>query len=83
MAKDVKIYGSAKCPGCNMAKKYFEDREIELEFIEVTGNEEALAEMRKVSGGARSIPVIVACGKVIVGFDQAALEDEFSCLSLA
>ncbi|HDM79124.1 MAG TPA: NrdH-redoxin, partial [Deltaproteobacteria bacterium] len=52
----------------------------EYDFVDVTKNKEALSEMREVSGGARSIPVIVACGKVIIGFDQAMLGEGLECL---
>ncbi len=80
MGEKVKIYGSVTCSNCNMAKSYFEQRNIEYDFVDVTKDKEALKEMREVSGGARSIPVIVACGKVIIGFDQAVIEEELECL---
>ncbi|HEC32073.1 MAG TPA: glutaredoxin family protein [Deltaproteobacteria bacterium] len=80
MGERVKIYGSDTCTNCSMAKSYFEERGIEYDFVDVTKNKEALSEMREVSGGARSIPVIVACGKVIIGFDQAMLGEGLECL---
>ena len=80
MAEKVKIYGSATCTNCSMAKSYFKERNIEFEFVDVTRDKEAFKEMREISGGARSIPVIVACGKVVIGFDQAVVEEELDCL---
>jgi hypothetical protein len=47
----------------------------------VTEDKEALAEMRKISGGALRVPVIAVCNEVMVGFDQARLEQAVSCLS--
>ena len=81
MAAKVKIYGSVTCTNCNMAKNYFEEKGVSYDFFDVTKDKEAFSEMREISGGARSIPVIVACGKVIIGFDQAMLDEELKCLS--
>jgi hypothetical protein len=37
--------------------------------------------MRKITGGALRVPVIAACNEVMVGFDQARLEQALRCLS--
>lgn len=47
----------------------------------MTKDKEALAEMRKISGGALRVPVIAVCNEVMVGFDQTRLEQAVSCLS--
>ncbi|MBE9582182.1 MAG: glutaredoxin family protein, partial [Proteobacteria bacterium] len=48
---------------------------------DVTKDKEALAEMRKITGGALRVPVIAVCNEVMVGFDQARLEQSLTCLS--
>ncbi len=80
MGEKVKIYGSATCTNCNMAKDYLNSRGIGYDFVDVTKDREALKEMREISGGARSIPVIVVCNKVVIGFDQEELEQVLRCL---
>jgi len=45
----------------------------------VTKDRAALDEMVKISG-ARSVPVIAACGEVMVGFDRTRLEQLLSCI---
>ena len=48
---------------------------------DVTKDKEALAEMRKISGGALRVPVIAVCNEVMVGFDQARLDQALRCFS--
>ncbi len=36
--------------------------------------------MLRVSNGARSVPVITACGEVMIGFNAARLDQMLECL---
>ena len=45
----------------------------------MTKDRQALQDMIKISGG-RSVPVIVACEQVLVGFDAARLEQALNCM---
>jgi hypothetical protein len=45
----------------------------------VSKDRAALDEMLKASG-ARSVPVIIACGEVMVGFDRNRLDQMLSCI---
>ena len=45
----------------------------------MTQDKEALKEMVEVSG-ARSVPVISACGEVMIGFDPHKLEQMLNCI---
>lgn len=80
MAEKVKIYGSTKCSNCSMAKDYLTQKGIKYDFYDVTKDRDAFTEMREISAGARSIPVIVVCDRVLIGFEQAVLEEALSCL---
>jgi len=74
MAKKVKIFTAPTCGYCAQAKAYFTEKGIAFEAFDVTSDAEAMQEMRKISGGARSVPVIAVGEEVIVGFDRNAVE---------
>ena len=80
MDKKVRIYTTPACHNCHQAKEYLTAKGIELEVFDVSNDKEALQEMKTISGGARSVPVIVVCGEVILGFDREALEKALKCL---
>lgn len=80
MEKKVRIYTTSGCNYCRQAKEYFTERGIEFETFDVGEDKEALKEMKTVSGGARSVPVIVVCDRVIVGFEPAEIEKALECL---
>ena len=48
---------------------------------DVTKDKEALAEMKKISGGALRVPVISGCNEVMVGLDRDRLDMALRCLS--
>ncbi len=62
-----------------MAKEFLSQRGVPFADHDVTKDRQALEEMIKVSG-ARSVPVIVACEQVMVGFDAARLEQALNCM---
>jgi glutaredoxin 3 len=74
MEKKVKIYTTPTCHYCNQAKEYFTEKGIEFEAFDVSANSEALKEMKDLTGGARSVPVIAVNDSVIIGFDRDAVE---------
>jgi glutaredoxin 3 len=74
MAGKVKIYTTPSCNYCVQAKEYFTERGIEFESIDVTKDSDALKEMKSITGGGRSVPVIAIDDKVIIGFDRGAVE---------
>ncbi|MBW2122739.1 MAG: glutaredoxin family protein [Deltaproteobacteria bacterium] len=63
-----------------MAKEYLSRKGIHFVDHDVTMDPEALQEMVRISG-ARAVPVIAACGEVMVGFDQARLDQILSCIT--
>ena len=80
MSEKVKIYTSPTCLYCKMAKDFFSERGVEYVEIDVTRDKKALEEMKHISGGARSVPVISICNDVMVGFDRERVEHSLKCL---
>jgi glutaredoxin len=80
MASRIKIFSTPGCGLCDQAKKYFAGKGVEVDLVDVSGDNEALLEMRKLSGGVRTAPVISICDKVFVGFNKKELEEAASCL---
>jgi len=63
-----------------MAKEYLSQKGIEYTDYDVSKDPKALEEMIKLSG-ARSVPVIAACGEVMVGFDKGRIDQMVSCIT--
>jgi glutaredoxin-like YruB-family protein len=80
MSEQVKIYTTPKCPYCKMAKDFLAQKGVDFTAYDVTSDHEALEEMKRITGGARSVPVIAACNQVIVGFDRDRVEQVLNCL---
>jgi glutaredoxin 3 len=74
MENKVKIYTTPTCHYCSQAKEYFTEKGIAFEAVDVLGDAEAMKEMKSISGGARSVPVIAVNDAVIIGFDRDAVE---------
>jgi alkyl hydroperoxide reductase subunit F len=62
-----------------MAKEFLSQKGYKFTEYDVTKDRAALDEMVKISG-ARSVPVIVACNEVMVGFDRKRVEQMLSCI---
>ncbi len=75
----VKLYALSTCPYCRMTRRYLDENDVEYELTEVDlleGQEkdDAVAEVRRISGGA-SFPVVVVGDEVIVGFNKARIKE--------
>lgn len=75
----VKLYALSTCPYCRMTKKYLDENDVDYELVEVdllegTEREDAIAEVRALSGGA-SFPVAVVNDEVIVGFNKRRMKE--------
>jgi len=80
MDKKVKIYTTPGCNYCRQAKVFLEEKGIDFESVDVSADKEAMQEMRKLTEGGRSVPVIRVCDQVLVGFDRKDLEKALECL---
>lgn len=75
----VKLFALTTCPYCRMTKKYLLDSGVEFDLTEVDllegqEREDAIAEVRAISGGA-SFPVVVIDEEVIVGFNKRRIKE--------
>lgn len=70
----IKIYSTPTCPWCVQAKEYFKGKNIAFEDIDVAQDEAKAREMVKLSG-QMGVPVISIDDEIIVGFDQARIEE--------
>jgi len=80
MNQEVKIYSTSACPYCKMAKEFLSKKGVPFTAYDVKSDKDALKEMKKISGGALRVPVILVCNEVMVGFDRSRLEQALSCL---
>jgi glutaredoxin 3 len=73
----VTIYTKSYCPYCTKAKQLLKIKGVDFKEIDVTDNEEKLAEMLSKSAGRKTVPQIFI-GEVHVGGcdDLYALNDQ-------
>lgn len=76
---DIRLYALTTCPYCRMTKRFLDDHGIEYTLTEVDlleGDERqtVVDEVKTLSGGT-SFPVLVADGKVVVGFNKTKIAD--------
>jgi glutaredoxin 3 len=69
MAK-IEIYTWNTCPYCRRAKALLDSKGVEYTEYDITGDEEARAEMAKRTGGPKSVPQIFIDNKHIGGCDD-------------
>lgn len=69
----VTIYTTPTCGYCNLAKEYFKKNNIQFTEYNVAQDQSKAQEMVQKSG-QMGVPVIDVNNKVIVGFNQAAIE---------
>jgi glutaredoxin-like YruB-family protein len=73
--KKVIIYSTETCPYCILVKDYLKQKGIQAEEIDVSQDEEKAHEMIEKSG-QQGVPVVDIEGKIIVGFDKQAIDEE-------
>lgn len=75
----VKVFALSTCPYCRMTRAYLDENDVEYEVVEVdllTGTErdEAIAEVKSISGGT-SFPVVLIDDEIVVGFNKKRLKE--------
>lgn len=80
MDKKVTIYSTSTCPYCKKAKQFLSEKGIAFEDFDVVADPAAYEKMKEISGGARSVPVIQICDKVMVGFSESEIQEALKCL---
>lgn len=68
----VLVYSTPTCPFCDMVKGFLREHNVPFQDFDVAGNQEKLREMINKTGQT-AVPVIDIGGKIIIGFDEAAL----------
>lgn len=71
---NVKVYSTNSCPWCHKVKEYLRAKKIAFDDINVSEDQQALAEMIDKSG-QRGVPVLDIKGKIIVGFDKEEIDE--------
>jgi glutaredoxin-like YruB-family protein len=69
----VIIFTTPTCTFCNMAKKYFRERGIRFNEVDVSRDPAAARDMVRRSG-QQGVPVIDIGGKIVVGFDRPKID---------
>ncbi len=72
---NIKVYSTPTCPWCHALKDFLREKNVEFEDIDVSKDQEKAKEMIEKSG-QMGVPQIEINGKIIVGFDKAAIEKE-------
>ncbi|WP_044894037.1 glutaredoxin family protein [Bacillus alveayuensis] len=72
MNKQVIVYSAQGCNECNMVKQMLTQEGIPFEVRDVLTNPEYQKEVEKL--GFMGIPVTVAAGQVVKGFNPAELQ---------
>ena len=75
MAKKITVYSTPTCPYCKQLKEYLESKKIAFTAIDVAENADKAQEMIDKSG-QMGVPVADIDGKIIIGFDKAAIDKE-------
>jgi len=70
----VTIYSTPTCPYCKLAKDFFKEKGITFTEIDVASDPAAANDMVKKSG-QMGVPVIEIEGQIVVGWNQAALQE--------
>jgi glutaredoxin-like YruB-family protein len=70
----VVIYSTPTCPICKRAKEYLSKNGVPYQDIDVAADKEAAREMIHKSG-QMGVPVIFVDDKMMVGFNQAKLDE--------
>ena len=75
MDKKVTIYSTPTCHYCHMAKDFFDKNGIKYEEFNVMTDLAKRQEMVDKSG-QMGVPVITVGDDIVVGFDQAFIEEK-------
>jgi glutaredoxin 3 len=75
--KPVRIYTTDYCGFCRRAKELLQRKGVPFEEVDVTGDDEARAQLVEMSGGLRTVPQIFIGDTHVGGYtDLARLDTE-------
>jgi len=73
----VTVYSTPTCGYCRMAKNYLKEKNVAFTDYNVATNSEKAQEMVRKSG-QMGVPVLDVNGRIIIGFDRAAIDQALS-----
>lgn len=68
----VEIYTKEDCPYCDKAKALFDEKGVEYETYNVTGDEELFEEMVERANGRKTAPEVFIDDKLVGGWDETS-----------
>ena len=75
----IKMYATAWCGDCRMAKRWFDSHGVPYEFINIEEDEEAAEFVARVNKGMQSVPTIIfPDGSILVEPSPRELARKFS-----
>lgn len=77
----IKVYSTQTCPWCHRLKDFLTQKKVEFENIDLTAHPDLADEMIEKSG-EMGVPQTEINGKMIIGFDQQAIEAELKAMGL-
>jgi len=69
----IAMYSTPSCGYCRMAKDWFRSKNLNFEEYDVSRDQRRADELVRKSG-QMGVPVIDVNGKIIIGFNTAAIE---------
>jgi glutaredoxin 3 len=69
----IALYSTPSCGYCRMAKDWFRSKNLNFEEYDVSRDQRRADELVRKSG-QMGVPVIDVNGKIIIGFNTAAIE---------
>ncbi len=55
----IRVYATSWCPDCMMARRVLDGFDLDYDWIDITGNDEAIEYVMSVNRGHRSVPTII------------------------
>jgi glutaredoxin 3 len=71
---EIKVYTTPTCPWCQKVKDWLKQKNVSFEEINVIESDSARDEMIQKSG-QMGVPVIDVNGEIVIGFNEAKLEE--------
>lgn len=68
------IFTTPTCSYCNVAKRYFREKQIRFTDIDVSRDSRAAADMQRRTGQT-GVPVILINNRPVVGFDKPKINN--------
>ncbi len=76
--KTIKVYTTSTCPNCDKVKDFLKENDLDFETIdavEIFKDEKKTEEFLKMTDGVRGVPITTVDDKVIIGYDEKAIEE--------